>query len=246
MPHAVEYTQPKASGRAVLRLQQSYEESRILLQQSSLFDSIPTLLPYKDSQPIKNIVSLGLGTFTTKNQSRVMKQLAFLLAIWEQFDATSETGPVRIYAQDPTFTRTDEVFLKSVGIMVVHTPSSSELGEAGQIIDRSTLVYSPFLPIDTYELLFRTCAVDYLVGDDFNALRAKWPKHTAERSGVELLMKGSVSKLRRKAIGTVADTFWTAEDKPSPMAVYWRQFYGVELSEPFANASRSRKILEKL
>jgi len=249
MPHAIESALPKASGRLLQQLRHSYDEARALLNRSSISSSIPNILPSKGRPPITKIVSLGLGTFTTKNQSRVLKQLAFLLAIAEQNNPTSSAGLVEIYAQDPTFTRTDEIFLKSLGIKILRTPSSSDLGEAGKIIDRSTLVYSPFLTIDAYKLLFRACTVEYLVGDDFNALRVKWPKQSAERSEVERLVKGEVSKLRRRALGAAPGEFWAAEDKPFPMAIYWRQSERVEQLQGIgqsAHGGRSRKTLERL
>ncbi|KAF2119064.1 hypothetical protein BDV96DRAFT_488009, partial [Lophiotrema nucula] len=57
-----------------------------------------------------------------------------------------------------------------------------------------------------------------LVSDDFNALKEKWPKHSPERPQVERLMKGPVSRYRRRAVQ--GGGFWGESDESFPMAVY--------------------------
>lgn len=169
---------------------------------------------------ITRIISLGLGSLTPiKSQIRRLKQLAIFLAIADALGRISDKT-VALYAQDPTFTRTDEAFLTTLGVSVVRTPSGSELGEAEQLVDETTLIYSPFLTLEAYEqlLLQSNRHVEHLVGDDFNALLAKWPKHTAERDQVEKVMKTGISRFRRRAIN--GGGFWEDEDKAFPMAMY--------------------------
>jgi hypothetical protein len=94
-----------------------------------------------------------------------------------------------------------------------------ELGQAAQYIDQSTLVYTPFLTLEAYQLLFSSGSLNFFIGDDFDALRVKWPKHSAARNETELLLRQFVQGLRKRAIVS-QDGFWEAEDKPFPMAMY--------------------------
>jgi hypothetical protein len=88
------------------------------------------------------------------------------------------------------------------------------------LVDANTLIYSPFLTLEAYEqlLLQSDRQVKYLVGDDFNALLAKWPKHSAERGQVERLIRTGISQFRRRAAS--GDGFWEQEDMAFPMAMY--------------------------
>jgi len=174
--------------------------------------------------PIKTLLSLGLGSPTTpsKNQSRILKQLAIFLAISTSLEAAGHS--VQLYAQDPIFTRADESFLSSLGISISRTTRGSELGEAVSLIDSSTVVYSPFLTLEAYEALLLHGAagekVRYLIGDDFEKLMAKWPKFSEERKQVTRLVKGAVGAYRRRALG--GDGFWEEGDVAFPMALYER------------------------
>ncbi|KAF1849046.1 uncharacterized protein K460DRAFT_263485, partial [Cucurbitaria berberidis CBS 394.84] len=60
--------------------------------------------------------------------------------------------------------------------------------------------------------------VQYLLGDDFNALLNKWPKHSAERTQVERVMKSGLLSYRRRVVN--GEGFWTKGDGTFPMAVY--------------------------
>lgn len=170
--------------------------------------------------PIRQILSLGLGTFTVaKSLARRIKQLVILLAIRRSFQHSSKSE-IDLYAQDPSFTRSDEAFLNSLGIKILRTSSASELGQAASIIGPSTLVYSPFLTIDVYEQLFayEGAQLPCLFADDFNALVKKWPRHSREQKQVEGLVKKGLSKYRRR--GIVGEGFWVDEDETFPMAMY--------------------------
>lgn len=125
-----------------------------------------------------------------------------------------------MFAQDPDFTRQDKVLLTALGIGILRTSSSAELGEAASVISPFTLVYSPFLTLEAYEQLIArpVMPVRYLVGDDFDALLKKWPNRSAERRQVEGVLKSGLSKYRRKALA--GDGFWTDRDESFPMAVY--------------------------
>jgi hypothetical protein len=105
-------------------------------------------------------------------------------------------------------------------VHILSTPSATEVGEAAQYIDESTLVYCPFLTLEAYQLFFSTGTLNFFVGDDFDALRIKWPKRSAGRNEAESLSRRSVQGFRKRVIGS-GDGFWDAEDKPFPMAMYW-------------------------
>ena len=176
----------------------------------------------KSRSPITRIVSLGLGSlFVAKGQSRRLKQLTILLAIRDHLQE-AQKEPIDVYAQDPTFMRLDESLLASLGIQILRTPSGSDLGEAASFITPTTVVYSPFLTLEAYEqlILRPSMSVQYLIGDDFDALLQKWPKRSAERKQVEEVMKQGLARYRRKVVA--GDKFWTQEDEPFPMAVYAR------------------------
>ncbi|KAF2030193.1 hypothetical protein EK21DRAFT_66083 [Setomelanomma holmii] len=216
-------TKAKSLTREARQLMMTLNALQDLCNQSKLSISISrqleTTLRHSKS-PITHILSLGLGSLrVAQGQTRRLKQLTILLAIREQ--CTRLTGmAVEIYAQDPTFTRTDEIFLASLGISILRTPSSAQLGEAGELISSSTLVYSPFLTIEAYEKLFLHPGrlIPVVFGDDFNALASKWPKHSAERRQVESVMKSGLSKYRRRVISGAG--FWLEEDETFPMALY--------------------------
>ena len=228
MPHAVQVEQatpstrtPKAkpsSSRELRQLHILYSKTRIQYRESNLFLSITHLLESKNRPPVTKIVSLGLGSLKSTDQSRRIKQLTILLAIAEQL---REYEPkIEIYAQDPSFTKTDEAFLQSLDVKILSTPSATEAGEAAQYIDESTLVYCPFLTLEAYQLFFSSDSLNFFVGDDFDALRIKWPKHSAGRNEAESLSRRFVQGFRKRVIAG-DDKFWDAEDKPFPMAMYW-------------------------
>lgn len=212
----------KALPRELLQLTNQLLDLQELYAWSQLSQSISRQLRTisKSGQPITRIVSLGLGSLlVTKGQSRRLKQLTILLAIQHQLQEGRRES-IEVYAQDPTFTRLDETFLASFGIRILRTSSGSNLGEAASVISPTTLVYSPFLTLEAYEQLFLRTAmpVQYLLGDDFNALLQKWPKRSAERTQVEGLLKHGLAGYRRKAV--TGEGFWTAEDETFPSAVY--------------------------
>ncbi|KAM0560008.1 hypothetical protein ACHAPJ_003965 [Fusarium lateritium] len=194
--------------------------------QSTLAKTIEDMLRTKNRPRITKIVSLGLGSlFDAKDQQRRIKQLVVLMALASHLALPlGDKDNLTLYAQDPTFTAADESFLESLGIFVLKTTSISSLGEAGRIMDEETLVYSPFLTLETYKLLFSSSStsVPILVSDDFNALRLKWDKRTSERKDVEGLIQGTrAGNYRRRAVN--GEGFWTEADRPFPMALYWRQ-----------------------
>jgi hypothetical protein len=166
---------------------------------------------------VTKIVSLGLGSFKSTDLNRRIKQLSILIAITEQL--RQYTPELEVFAQDPSFSKTDEAFLQSFGVQILHTPSATNLGEAAQYIDDSTLVYSPFLTLEAYQLLFSTKSVNFFIGDDFDVLRVKWPKHTSGRNEAEVIFRRFVQGLRKRVING-DDEFWDPEDKPFPMAMY--------------------------
>jgi len=171
--------------------------------------------------PITNILSLGLGSLSSaeRGQTRRLKQFALLLAVRDTLHRISGKI-IEVYAQDPTFTRQDEVFLSTHGVRILRTPSGSSLGEAASVITPSTLIYSPFLTLEAYEqLLVRpTQPVQYLIGDDFSALAEKWPKYSAESAQAEKVKKAALGRYRRKAVS--GEGFWIETDASFPLAVY--------------------------
>jgi hypothetical protein len=214
---------PKAFPRDLQPIQTFLEDALALYHGSQLCintnRALKTAIKGSQSQPTK-LVSLGLGSLVApKGKSRRIKQLAILLAIRDEVEKAAASA-LEVYAQDPTFTRNDEILLSRHGIRILHTPSGSELGEAASIIDSATLVFSPFLTLEAYEQLLvqSDLSVQFLVGDDFSALLQKWPRHSAERAQVDGLIKSAVGKYRRRAIS--GEGFWTDEDHSFAMAVY--------------------------
>lgn len=64
-----------------------------------------------------------------------------------------------------------------------------------------------------------------LVGDDFNALRLKWPKFTAENEDVERMLKRELVKYQRRSIAQGPKdqaAFQEEEHRTFPIALYWR------------------------
>ncbi|KAE9377372.1 hypothetical protein N431DRAFT_436602 [Stipitochalara longipes BDJ] len=228
MPHAVEVeratqsqrtSKPKASSSRDLRqLHNLYDETRNRYVGSSLSLAITHILESKNNPTVKRIVSLGLGSLKSTDQARRIKQLTIFLALAEQIKLRQPK--IEVYAQDPSFSKTDEAFLQSLGVKILSTPSATQLGEAAQYIDESTLVYCPFLTLEAYELLFAAGTVKFFIGDDFDALRMKWPKRSAGWNEVESLSRRFVQGLRKRVISG-GDDFWDAEDKPFPMAMYY-------------------------
>ncbi|KAF4493383.1 hypothetical protein FAGAP_10502 [Fusarium agapanthi] len=219
------------SGKQLQQLYRLYEDAKDIYNQSALAKTIEDMLRTKNRPRITKIVSLGLGSLLdAKDQQRRIKQLVVLMAIASHLTLSrSDKNKLRIYAQDPTFTAADETFLQSLDISVLKTPSIANLGEAGRMIDEETLIYSPFLTLETYKLLLSsssqssdgtgTVSAPILVSDDFNALRLKWDKRTSERKDVEGLIQGA-REYRRRAVS--GEGFWTQADRPFPMALYWR------------------------
>ncbi|VUC37076.1 unnamed protein product [Clonostachys rosea] len=226
-----------------------YLEAKELFYRSALAARFEAMLHAKSRPRINKIVSLGLGSLgASKDQSRRMKQLAILMAIASHIQATSESRlQIPLYAQDPSFTKTDEDFLSFLEVQVLKTPEASDLGEAGRVIDAETLIYSPFLTIEAYGRLFAATQnkskkaqsgeriAPVLIGDDFNALRLKWEKKTAEHRNVEALMRGLKERSYQRRVIS-GEGFWTESDNPFPMALYWRQpdrtLEGAEASAP--------------
>ncbi|KAF4454300.1 hypothetical protein F53441_3174 [Fusarium austroafricanum] len=219
-----------SSGKQIQQLYGLYEDAMDIYNQSALAKTIEDMLRTKNRPRITKIVSLGLGSLLdAKDQQRRIKQLVVLMAIASHLTLPlGDKSSLKIYAQDPTFTAADETFLQNLGITVLKTPSIENLGEAGRMMDEETLVYSPFLTLETYKLLLSSSQSDVsvnvpiLVSDDFNALRLKWDKRTAERKDVEGLIQGArAGDYRRRAVS--GEGFWTQQDRPFPMALYWRQ-----------------------
>jgi hypothetical protein len=170
--------------------------------------------------PISSIVSLGLGGFlVTKWRSRRLKQLTILLAMKNDLENISATKIV-VYAQDPSFTRADEAFLKALGIRLLRTSSITSLDEAELFISPSTLVYTPFLTLEVYEQLLRVARVGapIIFGDDFDVLMNKWPRRSPEHDLVETLTRKGLSGDKRRVIQ--GKGFWEEVDESSPMALY--------------------------
>lgn len=235
MPHATTTTDfltgqskaAKGSSKHLRQVQIQYDESKSLYDQSSLSKSVDAILQGKlAGRPlVTKAVSLGLGSFSekSKDQGRRFKQLAMFISIADHVKRTSlqSNSELELYAQDPTFTKTDVLFLHGLGIRVLKTPSPSDLGEAQQVVDENALVYSPFLTIDAYKLLFGSCDVSLFIGDDFNALNSKWEKATDEHRAVEQLIKSHVSQYKRRVVS--GSGFWDDDDRAFPMALYWKQ-----------------------
>jgi hypothetical protein len=228
MPHAVEVEEltrstripniKASSSRELRQLNIIYNKSNNLYLESKLSISITHLLESKNRPAVTKIISLGLGSLKSTDQSRRIKQLTIFLAIVEQL--RQHNPKIEIYAQDPSFSKTDEAFLQSLGVHILFTPSATELGEAERYIDESTLVYCPFLTLEAYQLLFSTGTLNFFIGDDFDALRIKWPKHSAGRNEAESLSRRFIQRFRKRLIES-DNGFWDEEDKPFPMAMYW-------------------------
>lgn len=236
MPHAIHddvihsqsrlqrQSRTKSLPRELLQLTSQLPDLQDLYSQSQLSQSVHRQLHTisKSGAKIDRIVSLGLGSMlATKGQSRRLKQLTILLAIRDSLQRT-RSNPIEVYAQDPTFTRLDEILLASLNIKILRTSSSSELGEAASFISSSTLVYSPFLTLEVYEKLITRLStpIQYLFGDDFDALLRKWPKHSAEKKQVEGVLKAGLSRYQRRPM--VEGGFWVERDDTFPMVIYIR------------------------
>lgn len=215
------------------------------------------MLQAKGRPHVKKAISLGLGSLgASKDQSRRMKQLVIFMAIVSNLQRATEGHPsLPLYAQDPTFDKTDEEFLRMLGIQVLNTPSPSDLGQAGDMIDGETLIYSPFLTISAYGSLLlpgissspgTETIAPILIGDDFNALKLKWEKKTQEHKDVEVLTKSiRENNYQRRAIR--GEGFWLESDSPFPMALYWRRpNEGSKSSTITPNKPRSRPFKGKL
>lgn len=200
------------------------------------------MLRTKQKLPITKAISLGLGSLVSKDQSRRIKQLTIFLAIIKQLEA-SAAQPIKVYAQDPAFTKVDELFLESLGIRILRTPSASILGEAERHMDMRAMVYSPFLTIQAYRNVLESCNVGILVGDDFNALRMKWPKSTSEHDDVNRLIKRELMPYQKRSFNQgskLENFFWEKDDKMFPMALYRRsqeREQGIERS-PFPDRTQ--------
>jgi hypothetical protein len=228
MPHAVQAEQSNQSTRTSKtkastsrehrQLHTIYNETRTRYIESNLSLSISHLLESKNHPTVTRIVSLGLGSLKSADQARRIKQLTVFLAIGEQL--RQREPKIMLYAQDPSFSKVDEAFLQSLGVNILSTPSATELGEAAQYINELTLVYCPFLTLEAYQLFFATGSLNYFIGDDFDALRIKWPKRSAGWNEAESLSRRFVQGLRKRMIGG-GDGFWDAEDNPFPMAMYY-------------------------
>jgi len=232
MPHATVEGRParrlrptkKASdqgSKSGHELQRKYDDAIALYYRSGFSRSVDALLRARHAIGITKIVSLGLGSMSerSKDQPRRFKQLAILKGIAAFFAAAGQS--VEIFAQDPSFTKHDAQFLRTLGIQILRTPATSELGEAAHIMDAQTLVYSPFLTLAAYRLLLDSgIPVDFIIGDDFRALRAKWEKTTSEYKEVDRLTKTHISHYQRRALK--GDGFWEVDDGPFPMAMYWK------------------------
>ena len=213
-------SKPKASSsRDIQQLHILYNITRTRYLESNLSISINHLLESKTRPTVTKIVSLGLGSFKSADQTRRIKQLTIFLAIAIATQLRLYNPEVEIYAQDPSFSKNDQTFLQSLGVHILSTPSATELGEAAQYIDETTLVYSPFLTLEAYQLLFSTETVGLFIRDDVDAFRAKWPKHSSGRNEAELLLRRFVQGYRKRVIGG-DDEFWDVKDKPFPMAMY--------------------------
>jgi hypothetical protein len=209
------------------RLQNQLTEVRSSFSTSEFASNINKQLLFltkSTTTSFTRIVSLGLGSLSSpeKGQTRRLKQLALLIAMKNTLQNQTK-APIQVYAQDPTFTRLDEVLLASLDIQILRTASGSSLGEAADVINATTLIYSPFLTLEAYEQLLveSKIPVQYLIGDDFNALLEKWPKYSAERAQVQRVTKASLGRFRRKAISGAG--FWEESDGAFAMAMYAAQ-----------------------
>ncbi|CAI6337593.1 unnamed protein product [Periconia digitata] len=218
----------KSSSKGDQQLQSLFSDIQALYATSKLSQNltkqITSTFTNPATTPIKTLLSLGLGSPTTpsKNQPRILKQLAIFLALSAALENAGH-GFVTLYAQDPVFTRADESFLSSLGIKISRTSRGAELGEATALIDAATIVYSPFLTLEAYEALLLHAgkgSVRFLIGDDFEKLLAKWPKFSEERKQVLKLVRGAVGGYRRRGVG--GDGFWEEGDGAFPMALYER------------------------
>jgi SRR1 domain len=227
MPHALHSELPTQSKRAPTTTKASssrelrqlhilYNKTRNEYLASTLSVSITKLLESKNRPKVTKLISLGLGSLKSSDQARRIKQLTIFLAIAEQLRLNEAN--IEIYAQDPSFTKTDEAFLQSLGVQILSTPSATEAGEAAQYLDGPTLVYCPFLTLEAYQLFFATGNFNLFIGDDFDALRNKWPKRSAGWIEADSISRRFVQGLRKRVIS--GDGFWDAEDKPFPMAMY--------------------------
>jgi hypothetical protein len=226
--HPSSNTRTRGPSKQLQRLFTLYHEATNEFLQSQLSERLQTMLHAKTRPRVSKAVSLGLGSLVeaSKDQPRRIKQLVIFMAIAASIQ-TSLNFP--LYAQDPTFTKTDEDFLGLLGIQVLRTPSASHLGEAGDLIDAQTLVYCPFLTIAAYTQLLGPAAsrseeavAPVVVGDDFNALKLKWEKRTAEHRDVDVLTK-EIRRLGYQRRVVSGEGFWKETDHPFPMALYWRQ-----------------------
>ncbi|KAH7303386.1 hypothetical protein B0I35DRAFT_446714 [Stachybotrys elegans] len=229
---AIQSTPSRGSTKQLQQFYRRFNEILSLYQQSSLSNPLNKILrPELTGRPsVNKIVSLGLGSFSarSKDQSRRLKQLVIFLSIASQVKRAYGEATLQLYAQDPAFTKTDESILQRFGVQVLKTPAAEDLGEARQVIDESTLVYTPFLTLEAYKLLLEMRSVHMLIMDDFNALKSKWEKSTAEYRDVEAMMKKHVSQFRRRAVS--GEGFWEEEDRPFPTALYWKQPQELKIS----------------
>lgn len=223
VPKNIRKSKSRSPSRELQQLQSRFDDVRVKYENSQFSHTIDKLVrnaSKTSGSSISRVLSLGLGSLTPiKTQTRRLKQLAIFLAIADALEQATQK-PIALFAQDPTFTRVDEAFLATFGVAVVRTPSGAELGEARSFIDATTMVYSPFLTLEAYEQLMLHAGhhMKYIIGDDFNALLTKWPKHSAEKEQVEGIMKSGISWFRRRVIS--GEGFWDEEDNAFPMAIY--------------------------
>lgn len=221
--HTKLHPKKSSSNRTVSVLLDQLLTHQTLYHASALSQTLTTRLRtvQKTSPvPITRILSLGLGSlFETKGQTRRLKQLAIFLGLRDTLQHLSSTR-IQLYAQDPSFSRHDEALLSSLDVQIVRTPEASRLGEAESVLGLQTIVYAPFLTLDAYASLLVGARkpVPYLLGDDFEALGAKWPRHSAERTQVEEVMHRGLARYRRRRVE--GEGFWEEEDKSFPMAWY--------------------------
>ena len=86
-------------------------------------------------------------------------------------------------------------------------------------------MYCPFLTLEAYQLFFGIGKLGFFLGDDFDALRLKWSKHSAGWKEAEALERQYVKALRKRVMGD-GEGFWEQEDRPFPMAMYWTPSLG--------------------
>ncbi|KAF1960863.1 hypothetical protein CC80DRAFT_266200 [Byssothecium circinans] len=226
IPRVPKPTKSNPLSRSQQHLHTTFATIQALYTQSQLSQNIAahiTSLHKTARPPIRKILSLGLGSFTTssKAQRRQLKQLALFLAIRDELGRRGGVG-VEVYAQDPVFTKADEAFLSTHSVKILRTGSGTSLGGAGEVIDASTLVYSPFLTLEAYEaLLLRRNDVRVFIGDDFDGLAKKWPKFSAEGKVVERVVRGAVRGFMRRVVS--GDGYWEEGDGAFGMGVYVRE-----------------------